>query len=70
MTPKPTPKPSFIEKAGTGIRRMRDGARERGYPEPEFSADTFFIAVSRPIPAVSKKDTLQVTPEGTWSSRD
>ena len=40
---------AYIEKAGTGIRRMRDGARERGYPEPEFSADSFFSAVFRPI---------------------
>ena len=24
---------AFIEKAGTGIQRMRDGARELGYPE-------------------------------------
>ena len=50
---------AFIEKAGTGIRRMRDGAREQGYPEPEFSANAFFIAVFRPIPAVSE----HVTPE-------
>jgi ATP-dependent DNA helicase RecG len=24
----------FIEKAGTGIERMREGARESGCPEP------------------------------------
>ncbi|MHC9541688.1 MAG: ATP-binding protein [Vulcanimicrobiota bacterium] len=40
---------AFVEKAGTGIRRMRDGAREQGYPEPEFSAGSFFSAVFRPI---------------------
>jgi len=54
---------AFIEKAGTGIRRMREGAREQGYPEPEFSADSFFTAVFRPIPAVSEQDTQQLTPE-------
>jgi ATP-dependent DNA helicase RecG len=40
---------SFIEKAGTGIRRMRDGARDQGYPEPSFSADGFFTAVFHPV---------------------
>ena len=40
---------SFIEKAGTGIRRMRDGARDQGYPEPNFSADGFFSAVFHPV---------------------
>ena len=38
---------AFIEKAGTGIRRMREGARNQGYPEPKFSADGFFTAVFR-----------------------
>jgi ATP-dependent DNA helicase RecG len=52
---------AFIEKAGTGIRRMREGAREQGYPVPDFSADGFFTAVFRPLPAVSEKDTLQVS---------
>jgi ATP-dependent DNA helicase RecG len=51
---------AFIEKAGTGIRRMRDGAREQGYPEPKFSADGFFTAVFRPLPAVSQQDTPEV----------
>ena len=47
---------AFIEKAGTGIRRMRDGARDQGYPVPEFSTDHFFIAVFRPIVPVSGHD--------------
>jgi ATP-dependent DNA helicase RecG len=47
---------AFIEKAGTGIRRMREGAREQGYPEPEFSANGFFTAVFRPLPAMSGQD--------------
>jgi ATP-dependent DNA helicase RecG len=40
---------AFIEKAGTGILRMRDGARVKGYPEPEFIETGFFSAVFRPI---------------------
>jgi ATP-dependent DNA helicase RecG len=47
---------AFIEKAGTGIRRMREGARNQGYPEPEFSADSFFSAVFRPIVLVAGYD--------------
>jgi len=47
---------AFIEKAGTGIRRMRDGARDQGYPEPEFSAGSFFSAVFRPIAPIVGHD--------------
>ncbi|MDX9971784.1 MAG: ATP-binding protein [FCB group bacterium] len=47
---------AFIEKAGTGIRRMRDGARAQGYPEPTFSTDNFFTAMFRPIAPVRKHD--------------
>jgi len=39
----------LIEKAGTGITRMRRDAKEKGYPEPEFSADNFFDVIFRPI---------------------
>ena len=43
----------FIEKAGTGIRRMRDDARAQGCPEPElYLTGSFFRAVFRPNPAV------------------
>ena len=36
----------FIEKAGTGIRRIRDEAREQGCPEPEFKIrGAFFVVV-------------------------
>jgi len=31
----------FIEKAGTGIGRMRQEARDHGSPTPEFRADGF-----------------------------
>ena len=34
----------YIEKAGTGIRRMRDEAHAHGAPEPVFHTDTFFTA--------------------------
>jgi len=40
---------AYIEKAGTGIRRMREMAKEQGYPEPEFRTDSFFNAVFWPI---------------------
>jgi len=42
----------FIEKAGTGIRRIRDEVREQGCPEPEFEANGFFTAIFRPNPKV------------------
>jgi ATP-dependent DNA helicase RecG len=32
----------YIEKAGTGIRRMREGAVSPGYPEPDFKKREFF----------------------------
>ena len=51
---------AFIEKAGTGIRRMREGARSLGYPEPEFSSGSFFSAVFWPI-----RKAVTATPEAT-----
>jgi ATP-dependent DNA helicase RecG len=42
----------FIEKAGTGVKRIRDEAREGGYPEPEWEADGFVTTIFRPNPAV------------------
>ena len=59
----------FIEKAGTGIRRIRDEAREQGCPEPEFKIrGAFFVVVFRPDPEVraledqdTTQDTIQVT---------
>lgn len=38
----------FIEKAGTGIERMREGARKSGCPEPVFDADGFFTVTFTP----------------------
>ena len=46
----------FIEKAGTGIRRIRDEARELDCPEPEFEADSFVTVTFRPNPSVRDRD--------------
>ena len=43
---------AFIEKAGTGIKRIRDEVREQGCPEPEFEVNGFFTAIFRPNPEV------------------
>ena len=50
----------FIEKAGTGIRRMREGAVASGYPEPEFKVGNFFDAVFYPVKAEDPASTPQV----------
>ena len=59
----------FIEKAGTGIRRIRDEAREQGCPEPEFKIrGAFFVVVFRPDPevrALEDQITGEVTPQDT-----
>ena len=59
----------FIEKAGTGIRRIRDEAREQGCPEPEFKIrGAFFVVVFRPDPevrALEDQVTGEVTPHDT-----
>ncbi len=44
----------FIEKAGTGIRRIRDGARQQACPEPEFEAGRFVTVTFRPNPEVRR----------------
>ena len=58
----------FIEKAGTGIRRIQDDAREQNCPQPEFEADSFVTVTFRPNPEVrvTSRDHLatpEVTPE-------
>ncbi len=40
----------FIEKAGTGIKRIRDEAHDQGCPDPQFEDTGFFTAVFRPNP--------------------
>ena len=42
----------FIEKAGTGIRRIREGARQQDCPEPEFDVGRFVTVTFRPNPNV------------------
>ena len=55
----------FIEKAGTGIRRMREDAKKHGCPEPKFTANGFFTATFRPraeqVPHKYRTSTAQVT---------
>ena len=60
----------FIEKAGKGIRRIRDGAKAVDCPEPECGADRFVTVTFRPNPEVREvsgddRATPQVTPEVT-----
>ena len=50
----------FIEKAGTGIRRIRDEARELDCPEPEFEAGSFVTVTFRPNPEVREEVTGEV----------
>lgn len=68
----------FIEKAGTGIRRIRDEAREQGCPEPEFEFDRFATVTFRPNPEVrpdaegyrvAEQDTPQDTPQDAGVAR-
>lgn len=42
----------FIEKAGTGVKRIRDDARDGGYPEPVWEVNGFTTAIFRPNPTV------------------
>ena len=46
----------FIEKAGTGIRRIRDKARQSNCPEPEFQAGRFMTVTFRPNPEVRAEE--------------
>ena len=42
----------FIEKAGTGIKRIRDEAHAQGCPEPRFEETGFFTVTFYPNPEV------------------
>jgi ATP-dependent DNA helicase RecG len=55
----------FIEKAGTGIRRIREEARAGGYPEPVFEANGFTTATFRPSPEVRASADVRSTAQGT-----
>lgn len=50
----------FIEKAGTGIKRIRDEAREGGYPEPVWEVNGFTTAIFWPNPQVRAAAQAQV----------
>ncbi|MBU1744779.1 MAG: transcriptional regulator, partial [Proteobacteria bacterium] len=43
---------TFIEKAGTGIKRMRDEAHDQNCPAPIFEESGFFTAIFYPNPEV------------------
>jgi ATP-dependent DNA helicase RecG len=50
----------FIEKAGTGIRRMREEAEKHGSPAPVFEVTGFFTAIFRPLVTRTPEVTEQV----------
>lgn len=52
-----------MEPMGTGIRRIRDEAREQGCRKPEFETTGFFTAIFRPNPNVRAQVRGQVTPD-------
>jgi ATP-dependent DNA helicase RecG len=54
---------AFIEKAGTGIRRMIEDARKHKCPEPKFKVNGFFTATFWPNVEITRKITPQVTPQ-------
>lgn len=55
---------NFIEKAGTGIQRMRNEMRAQGCPEPEFAANGFFAVTLRPNPMVRDAGATDRTATG------
>ncbi len=60
---------TFIEKAGTGIKRIRDEVRAQGCPEPVFENTGFFTATFRPNPDVrARAESLVAARGGTkWA---
>jgi ATP-dependent DNA helicase RecG len=52
---------ALIEKAGTGIRRMREDARKHKCPEPKFTVNGFFTATFWPNIEIARKITPEVT---------
>jgi ATP-dependent DNA helicase RecG len=53
---------TFIEKAGTGIKRMRDEAHDQHCPEPIFEENSFFTAIFYPNPEVRAQVETQPEP--------
>lgn len=56
---------SFIEKAGTGIRRIRDESRAQGCPEQTFEVSGFFTAIFPPNPEVRAQAEAQESGQAT-----
>ena len=56
-----------VEKTGSGIHRIRDGAKAAGYPEPTFDARSFVTVTFRPNPEVRPDAgvALDLTPQVT-----
>lgn len=52
----------FIEKAGTGVKRIRDEAREGGYPEPIWETNGFTTTIFRPNPQVRAAAGVRLGP--------
>jgi ATP-dependent DNA helicase RecG len=61
---------TFIEKAGTGIKRIRDEVRAQGCPEPVFENTGFFTATFFPDPWVRAQVEAQTTAEVTAQAPD
>ena len=49
-----------VERAGTGVRRMRDAMRDAGLKEPVFKTDSFFTAVFYKPEETPQKDLEKV----------
>jgi len=56
---------NYIEKAGTGIQRMRDGMKDAGLPEPIFEFSQFFTVIFQRKAALAAQWTkeLKVRPD-------
>lgn len=55
----------YIEKAGTGIRRIREEAERHGCPQPTFAPNRFFTVTFRPRPEVRPADDEEIEGPGT-----
>ena len=60
----------FIEKAGTGIKRIRDEAHDQGCPEPVWEANGFTTAIFRPNPEVRAAVGAQSPTQSPTQSTD
>ena len=56
---------ALIEKAGTGIWRMREEAKRHKCPEPKFTVNGFFTATFWPNIEIARRISPQATPQVT-----